>query len=291
MSQWEGKSKGTPTGYRIFVFLIKVFGLRTAYFVLYFVAFYYYFFSINSSKNIYYFYRHRMGFNFFKSLKMLYKNYYVFGQTLIDKTAVIANLIGNYSFQFTGENYLREIVQKGKGGILLSAHIGNWEAAGHLLKRLETRIHILMFDGEDPKIKSYIESMKSARSFNIILVKEDLSHIYKISEALASNELVCIHADRFLTKNKTISAKFLGKKTFFPEGPFQLALKFGVPVAFVYAFKADLLKYHFYSSNIKYYSKRDGHSIETVLNDYLYDLEEKLRVYPEQWFNYYKFWN
>ena len=232
-----------------------------------------------------------MGFNFFKSLKMLYKNYYVFGQTLIDKTAVIANLIGNYSFQFTGENYLREIVQKGKGGILLSAHIGNWEAAGHLLKRLETRIHILMFDGEDPKIKSYIESMKLARSFNIILVKEDLSHIYKISEALASNELVCIHADRFLTKNKTISAKFLGKKTFFPEGPFQLALKFGVPVAFVYAFKADLLKYHFYSSNIKYYSKRDGHSIETVLNDYLYDLEEKLRVYPEQWFNYYKFWN
>ena len=37
MSQWEGKSKGTPTGYRIFVFLIKMFGLRAAYFVLYFV--------------------------------------------------------------------------------------------------------------------------------------------------------------------------------------------------------------------------------------------------------------
>ena len=44
MSQWEGKSKGTVLGYRIFVFFIKNVGIKSAYVVLYFVATYYYIF-------------------------------------------------------------------------------------------------------------------------------------------------------------------------------------------------------------------------------------------------------
>ena len=44
-TEWEGKSRGSVLGYKIFVFCIKKFGLYSAYFVLYFVALYFCFFA------------------------------------------------------------------------------------------------------------------------------------------------------------------------------------------------------------------------------------------------------
>lgn len=44
MSQWQGKSKGTSAGYRIFVFLIRTTGKKGAYLLLFPVVFYYFLF-------------------------------------------------------------------------------------------------------------------------------------------------------------------------------------------------------------------------------------------------------
>ena len=44
MSEWDGKSKGSLLGYKIFVFCIRNFGIRVSYGVLYFVAAYYFLF-------------------------------------------------------------------------------------------------------------------------------------------------------------------------------------------------------------------------------------------------------
>ena len=40
MAKWDGKSRGTVLGYKIFVFFIKKAGIKSAYFILYFVASY-----------------------------------------------------------------------------------------------------------------------------------------------------------------------------------------------------------------------------------------------------------
>ncbi|HAD34385.1 MAG TPA: lipid A biosynthesis acyltransferase, partial [Chitinophagaceae bacterium] len=96
-----------------------------------------------------------------------------------------------------GVHHLENMVKQDKGGLLVSAHLGNWEAAGHLLKRLNTRIHIVMYDGEHEKIKAYLDKVRE-RSFNVIVIKNDISHIYEINEAFKRNEFVCIHADRFV---------------------------------------------------------------------------------------------
>ncbi len=93
----------------------------------------------------------------------------------------------------------------GKGGLLLSAHVGNWEAAGYLLERLNTNISIVMFDGEHQKIKQYLEKVTATKKASVIVIKDDLSHVYAINEALSRNELVCMHADRFMGVIKTIT--------------------------------------------------------------------------------------
>jgi predicted LPLAT superfamily acyltransferase len=291
MSSWHGKSKGTPLGYRIFVWVLKTFGVLPAYFLLRFVVLYYFFFSFKASRQIYLLYRRKLGYGWFSSTIKVYRNYFLLGQGIIDKVVMMSGIKNNFSFDFDGEENLRKIVAMGKGGILLSGHIGNWDVAGHLFKRLETAINIVLYDGEDEQIKKYLEGVTGKRNVNIIVIKKDLSHIYAISEAFNKNELVCMHADRFLEGNKTINTNFLGEPARFPMGPLLLAATFKVPVSFVFAVKESNLHYHLFASEIKDYSSvAKKELIPQMLMDYAAAMEEKVKQYPEQWFNYYNFW-
>ncbi len=291
MPSWQGKSKGTTFGYSIFVAVIKKFGVRPAYALLAIVAFYYFLFSFKTSKIIYGFYRERLHYGRFSSLLKLYRNYYRLGQTLIDKIAIMSGAAVNFTFNFDGEENLRQITALQKGGLLLSAHIGNWEIAGYLLKRLNTRINIVMFDGEHQKIKEYLKSVTGETTAKIIVIKNDLSHIFEINEALKNNDLVCMHADRFVEGNKTVETNFLGSPAKFPLGPFLLAAKFKVPVAFVFALKETTFHYHFFSTEAKDYSMYEkDESVAQMLKGFAKAMEEKVKTYPEQWFNYYDFW-
>jgi len=286
MPAWEGKSKGTPLGYSIFVGVLKRFGVIPAYALLRVVVVYYFLFSRRSSKNILAYFR-RLGYGRMKALSGLYRNYYLLGQTLIDRIVVMTGIPNRFSFDFDGEENLFEMANLKKGGLLLSAHIGNWEIAGHLLKRLPSRIHIVMFDGEHQRIKQYLESVTGERQAHIIVIKDDFSHIYEISEAFKNNELVCIHADRFLEDNKTMTTELLGEKALFPAGPFQLAASFQVPVSFVFALKETNLHYHFFAGKLRTCSKT---AMQEMLDAFAIDLESKIKRYPEQWYNYYNFW-
>ena len=292
MPGWQGKSKGTPLGYRLFVLIIRTFGMDIAYVVLRFVAFYYFLFSWNSTPHIYRYFRKRQHYGVLRSVVNIYKNYYVFGQTLLDKVAVMAGIENKFTYDFDGEENLREIVRGGKGGILLSGHVGNWEAAGHLLKRLDTKINVVMFDGEHQQIKRYLEQVTGGHKLNIILIKQDISHVYAMGEALQKNELICLHADRFQEGNKTKEMKFLDEEASFPLGPFLLAASFRVPVSIVFAFKETKSHYHFFGS--KLLLRQDGESkddfITRLISAFVAELEQKVKMYPQQWFNYYNFW-
>jgi predicted LPLAT superfamily acyltransferase len=292
MPLWQGKSRGTPFGYRIFVAILKNFGVLPAYTLLRVVALYYFLFLYKSSRPLYYYFRHRLGYPVLKSLASIYRNFYLFGQTIIDKVVVMSGISNRFTFDFDGEENLKEIVALQQGGLLLSAHIGNWEVAGHLLKRLNTRIHVVMFDNEHQQIKDYLSTITGKRNVNVIVVRNnDISHIYEITEAFKNNELVCMHADRFIEGNKILSTNFLGEKARFPMGPFVLAATFKVPVSYVFAMKESNFHYHFFASEIKnYHHLSKENRMRQMLEDYAAEMEKKVKQYPVQWYNYYNFW-
>ena len=291
MPAWQGKSKGTAHGYRIFVGVLNNLGVTPAYWLLKFVTLYYWLFSYKSSRPIFHYYHNKLGYNALASLGMLYKNYYRLGQTLIDKVVVMAGVKNKFTYHFDGEENLRKITDLKKGGLLLSAHLGNWDIAGHFLKRLGTKINIVMYDGEHQQIKEYLEKVTGKRNMNIIVIKNDISHIYAINEAFKKNELVCMHADRFVEGNKSITKEFLGESARFPVGPFVLAATFKVPVSYVFAFKETKSHYHLFASELKEYNTGTKDEVmQQILADFVQQMETKARQYPEQWFNYYNFW-
>ena len=72
-------------------------------------------------------------------------------------------------------------------------------------------------------------------------------------------------------------------------------MKFGVPVSFVFAMKEGTPHYHYYATPPKFYDQQTNiagrdEMLRTIIEDYISQLEQKLRKYPYQWFNYYNFW-
>ncbi len=287
MANW-GSSRGNQLGYRIFISLIKVAGILPAYALLRLVTLYYLNFPGKAAKSLMYYFHNRLGYSTLKSRFAMYENFNFLGRSIIDKIVMMSGATIPYTINRDGGDYLDEMVKEGKGGLLISAHVGNWEAAGHLLKRLNTKINIVMYDGEHQKIKEYLDGIRE-RSFNIIVIKDDISHIYEIKEAVERNEFVCIHADRHVEGNRTIVGKLLGKDAKFPIGPFILATTFEIPVSFVFACKEGPKNFHFFASKAKIYPKgRSG--IPFILEDYLHETEAMIKRYPLQWHNYFPFW-
>jgi predicted LPLAT superfamily acyltransferase len=292
MSSWDGKTRGGLTGYRIFIFILKTFGLRPAYFLLNFVALYFFLFSRKPNRHIFFFYRRVLGYGNCKARLSVYRNYRLLGQVLIDKVAVMSGLGKHFTYEWDGEEHLLGMQE---GGLLVSAHIGSWEIAGNFLYRTGKRFNILMYDEEHQKIKSYLDEVMHEKNLHVIPIKDDLSHVLAIRKALAANELIALHADRYIKGSKTITCRFMGREARFPEGPFYLALKFGAPVSFVFAMKESRRHYHFFATPPRIYQASAKHSIPEqellpAVEDYISQLEKHIGQYPLQWFNYHRFW-
>ncbi len=292
---WDGQSKGKVLGFKIFGFILNTVGLRPAYFILRFVSFYYFLFS-KPNKYIRQYFIKAHGYSKLRARLAVYKNNFLLGQTIIDKVTVMAGIKNTVKTQSKNGHYLDELAAIGKGGILVSAHIGNWEVAGQGLNRLGTAFNILMYTNEKEDVKQYMDDMMKEKKINIISIDEESkSHIIELHKAFSNNELVVMHGDRYREGAKTFTANFFGSPAKFPAGPFILAAKFGVPLCIVFAVKTGKFSYEFSTLKpIQVARVRGEKDLEKVCTDllqkYVNELENMVKAYPHQWFNYYDFW-
>lgn len=289
MASWKGKSRGGLLGYKIFVFILKYMGLRAAYLLLTFVSFYFVLFSAKSTSAIYSFFRKRLKKGRIKSVWSVYKTYYIFGQALIDRTAALAGMGDKFTYDFDGEHFIKEIAEEGKGGVLISAHAGNWSMAGNRLDKNmpdKARVNIVMMADEHKKIQEFLDKTQSKQTAKIIGIGDDFSHIIAMGIALRKGELLCMHGDRYMPGAETIVVDFFGEKAHLPAGPFQLIARMKVPYTVVYAFKESACHYHFYSTP----PLHNPRSAEEAAQYFATSMEEKIRKHPYQWYNFYDFW-
>lgn len=261
--------------------------MNAAYFVLLFVAAYFIIFSFNSTRSTWYFFRKRLKYSAFGAAFQVYRSYFTFGRIQLDRMAIASGLKHKYTFEFDGIQYIRELLKKKKGGILLTAHIGNFNLAKHFFDDKNISVNLVLTDLEHKQIKSYLESVTGKSRIRTIVVKDDFTHIFKINEALKNNELLVFAADRYLEHTKTYTHSFLGKPVQFPMGPFKLAARNSIPVLFVHIMREKNFHYHFYA---RPYQGQEN-SVNEILKAYLENLEEMVKKYPHQWYNYYDYWN
>jgi len=288
-SQWQGRTDGAGWMHRSLNALLSHIDVRVLYCVMAVVILFYMLFNHRGYISIYHFFRRRMGYGPLKSFVNVYRNHFRFGQVILDRFAMYAGK--SFDIEIEGFPYFAELSNKEEGFVQLSCHIGNYELAGYSLKSLK-KIYALVFAKEAEAVMRGRAGKFDANNIEMVPIGNDLSHMITISNALSEGNIVSIPADRIFGSSKAIACDFLGAPAKFPLGPFAIAVQKNVPALAVFVMKASAKKYKIMVKPIEIEESITGRKerMEALAASYVKTLESVVREYPEQWFNYYEFW-
>ena len=242
-----------------------------------------------SGKISYSFYRERLHNGVLRSCWLTYRNHCLLSQVVIDKFAMYAGK--SFDVAIEGTDRFKELEQQDAGFVQLSSHIGNYEIAGYTLRSTRKEIHAIVYSFEKESVMNNRNSMFSKTNVSMIALKEDMSHLFEIDEALCRGDIISFPSDRHMEGTRCLEAEFLGKEAQFPQGPFSVATMRGVDVLAVNVMKEGLRKYRIYLTPLAYdktASRKE--QIRQLCQAYVAELEDKVRRYPTQWFNFFDFW-
>ena len=240
-------------------------------------------------KPMYHYFNRRLGWHPWRAFFGVYRNYCRFSQVILDRFY----MFGGGKFDVEVENYqlYQELADDEPGFMILSAHVGCYELAGYSLVATKKRFNALAFGEEAEAIVENRERLFKDTNIRIIPVKDDLSHLFALNDALDNGESVSFPSDRLLGKQRTVTCEFLGAPAQFPMGAFALAAQRDLPVLTVNVMKASAKRYKVYVNRLRKEGEKRDERINGYVRQYVGHLEEVLRKYPEQWFNYYEFWD
>lgn len=227
------------------------------------------------------------------------KTFQNYGQYLLDYM-VMHRLQPSNKHQWVeeevGDHYMIEALQRGKGVICITPHLGNWEMGGLLFSFRGGKLNVLTLDEPDQDTKSFREEMRRRRGIrNIYIDPKDDSPMAAIDavRALKENQIVAMLGDRVETQ-KTMVFEFFGRKTPFPIGVAILAMATGAPVLPVFVVMEKSRKYRGIIEAPISFEANSREDRETIIRKGMTELIKKFEAYiekyPDQWYNFFSYW-
>ena len=288
----SGQLRGGHWGIWFFITALRVFGLRITYLLTVPPAVYFSFASPDVAATMDF---HRRIFGpmpWWKRRWLVFKHFQSFGRALIDRTAILAGDKKHFSFFFDGEKNLRAALAGGRGVLLLTAHVGNWEAGGQLLARVDTPITVTGFDNELPRIRALLDSSANPK-FRLLPLTGSPTDVIPLVAALRRGEIVAMLGDRAYGSPST-QLPFLGSTAAFPVGAYVMAAIAGAPLMHAFSLREPGGHYHFFGFPPQYFELPGRNERDAYLNacaaDFARNLEAVVRQDPFQWYNFYPFW-
>jgi predicted LPLAT superfamily acyltransferase len=215
-----------------------------------------------------------------------------FSRVLVDRAWLSINKNASLDYTFTGRDSLNHEVAKGKGLVLLIAHVGNWQIAMGQLPELNSRVHALMHQ-DAAEISNFYFDRQGKRNFTVINTEGFMGGMIEATTALQKGEIVTIMGDRYL-KGPSSKAIFMNTPVNLPTSAYSLAAATGAPVAILLAAKKNKKEYQLKVWDIFSPEYTDRDSRQEIIDHYTKRfakiLEEYLDHFPYQWYNFYNFW-
>lgn len=287
---WKGNTGGTPWMQRTLIRWLKHTPLGVPYFCMAWMVPFYMIFNHKGYLAIYHYFRQRHGYGRLNAFGYVYLNHFRFGQVIIDRFAMFAGK--HFKLEVKGQELFDELDREEKGFLIISSHVGNYELAGYSLTPKNKTFNALVFAGESEQMMKGRSLMFAGKRINMIPVMEDMSHIFKINSALADGNIVSIPGDRIFGSPRHITVDFMGGKANFPLGPFAMAAQREIKVLAVFVIKTSIHTYH--AKVVKLEVPKDIKKAEVpscLAIAFAKELEIVVREHPEQWFNFFEFWN
>lgn len=243
-----------------------------------------------SRKTAYHYFHEILKYGPLKAALATYVNHCKFAQVVIDKFAMYAGR--KFNVVVEGMDNFNELASGDEGFLHLSSHIGNYEIAGYTLVSERKTINAVVFAHEKATVMENRNNMFSRTNIKMITLKEDMSHLFEIDQALCNGDIVSFPTDRFMGQAKCVETLFLGRSAKFPQGPFSVAAMRGLNVLAVNVMKTGLTSYKIFVTPLQYdKSQPRKEQIRQLSEAYVAELEKRILEYPTQWYNFFDFWN
>lgn len=217
-----------------------------------------------------------------------------FGKYLVDFFRMERNLTLEYiqkNVKVENIDRLKKALEHGKGGIVITAHLGNWELGGVMVSMLGYPLMAIALPHKERPVNDLFNHQRQSKGMSVVPTS---IAVRKCIETLRNNKLIAIAADRDFSAHGEVM-DFLGRKALIPKGAAVFSFKTGAPIipCFCirnpdYTFTLSLEEPIFppYESNDMIEEK----ILMDMMKQYVSIIEKRIRENPSQWLMFREFW-
>jgi predicted LPLAT superfamily acyltransferase len=224
----------------------------------------------------------------------LFHHYHVFASTILDRVYFLRARFDLFEVELHGREMLDRELAKGRGCILLGAHVGSFEVVrslGRAQGNLDLRV--IMDEQNAHLIREITQELNPAVVETVIQVG-GVETMLSVKECLEQGGVVGVMGDRVMQDDQTVACQFFGREARFPTGPMRLAHVARAPVVLFFGLYRGGNRYEVhlesFCDQVHLSPGQREAELRQWVQRYADHLEVVCRNAPDNWFNFYEFW-
>jgi Kdo2-lipid IVA lauroyltransferase/acyltransferase len=213
------------------------------------------------------------------------------GRTFVE-SALLDNLgrdgIQTLVDRVEGWDEVEDVMSKGRGAVMVTGHIGNWELAGAYVAARGIPLDAIVRGMANPLFDAYINRTREQMGMTIV---HDSEAVRRTPRSLRAGRAVAFVADQGVLGLASTFVPFFGRPAKTPRGAAVFALRFEVPVLFVVALRQPNGCFRVTVERIEARQTGDrDRDVDAIVARFTERLEHWVRVVPAQYFWQYRRW-
>ena len=187
-----------------------------------------------------------------------------------------------------GWEEIDEVMSKGKGAVLVTGHIGNWELAGAYVAARGVPLDAIVRGMANPLFDAYINHNRELIGMTVV---HDSEAVRRTPRSLRAGRAVAFVADQGVMGLASTFVPFFGRPAKTPRGAAVFALRFDTPVIFVVALRQPNGRYRIVVERITAPQTGDrDKDVDAIVARFTQHLEKWVRAVPAQYFWQHRRW-
>jgi len=217
-----------------------------------------------------------------------------FAHVTLDRLFFVLGQVSPFTIRGTGKEHLIALKQQRRGALLLGAHLGSFEAMRALATSQALPLTIVGYFENARFINGILAKLNPALATRIINVEKSISFLLAVKERIDAGEMVALLGDRVGLGDRVVEVDLFGAPALLPAGPYWLAASLRCPVYLTFGLFHEPNRYDFYcepfADRIELRRGEREADARVWAQRFAQRLEHYCRLAPDNWFNFYPFW-